>query len=69
MGMSLKLKVIVQKIFILSKRFFGIPTFFNYAMADGIFELLKKSTTGVEPAYLGKTGIDTSQIQLDLFPD
>ncbi len=33
--------------FILSKRFFGIPTFFNYAMADGIFELLKKSTTGI----------------------
>ena len=38
-------------------------------MVDSIFELLKKSTTGVEPAYLGKTGIDTSQIQLDLFPD
>ncbi len=42
MGMNLKLKIMVQKIFILSKRFFGIPTFFNYAMADGIFELLKK---------------------------
>jgi len=41
MGMNLKLKIMVQKIFILSKRFFGVPTFFNYAMADGIFELLK----------------------------
>jgi hypothetical protein len=69
MGMSLKLKVMVQKIFILSKRFFGIPTFFNYAMADGIFELLKKTTTGIEPKYKGKTGPDSKEIQLDLFPD
>jgi hypothetical protein len=41
MGLSLKLNIMVQKIFILSKRFFGIPSFYNYAMADGIFELLK----------------------------
>lgn len=69
MGINLKLKVMVQKIFILSKRFFGIPTFFNYAMADGIFELLKKTTTGINVGYLGRTGIKTDQIQLDLFPD
>jgi hypothetical protein len=47
MGMNLKLKLMVQKVFILSKRFFGIPTFYHYAMADGIFELLKKSNTGI----------------------
>jgi hypothetical protein len=69
MGMNLKLKIMVQKIFILSKRFFGIPTFFNYAMSDGIFELLKKSTTGIEIMFVGKTGIRSDQIQLDLFPD
>lgn len=69
MGMKLKLKVMVQKIFILSKRFFGIPTFFNYAMADGIFELLKKATTGIQTNYQGKTGLDSKDIQLDLFPD
>lgn len=69
MGMNLKMKVMVQKIFILSKRFFGIPTFFNYAMADGIFELLKKTTTGISNQYVGKTGIDSGQILLDLFPD
>ena len=40
-GVSLKLKIMVQKIFFLSKKFFGVPTFFNYAMADGIFELLR----------------------------
>jgi len=69
MGMNLKLKIMVQKIFILSKRFFGIPTFFNYAMADGIFELLKKSTTGIDVMFVGKTGIKSDQVQLDLFPD
>jgi hypothetical protein len=70
MGMNLKLKVMVQKIFILSKRFFGIPSFFNYAMADGIFELLKTTKAGVETAeYKGKTGKTTEQMVLDLFPD
>lgn len=65
-GMNLKLKITVQKIFILSKRFFGIPTFFNYAMADGIFELLKKTNTGI---FKGKTGKMTENIVLSLFPD
>ncbi len=69
MGMSLKLKVMVQKIFILSKRFFGIPTFFNFAMADGIFELLKKSSIGIKTEYKGKTDPNSGQIQLELFPD
>jgi hypothetical protein len=68
MGLNLKLKIMVQKIFILSKRFFGIPTFFNYAMADGIFELLKKSMTGIEHILVGKRGIKADQVQLDLFP-
>lgn len=68
-GINLKLKIMVQKIFILSKRFFGIPTFFNYAMADGIFELLKKTITGIEITFAGKTGIKSDQIQLALFPD
>jgi len=69
-GMNLKLKIMVQKIFILSKRFFGIPTFFNYAMADGIFELLKKTITGVDAGFgRGKPGNNSIEIQLDLFPD
>lgn len=42
MGMNLKLKLMVQKVFILSKRFFGISSFFHYAMFDGIFELFFK---------------------------
>lgn len=45
MAMNLKLKVMVQKVFILSKRFLGIPCFYHYAMADGIFT--QKTNTGI----------------------
>ena len=70
MGLSLKLKVAVQKIFILSKRFFGVPTFFQYAMTDGIFELLKKARTGIEEIrFKGKTGNSADDFQLSLFPE
>jgi hypothetical protein len=70
MGLSLKLKMAVQKIFILSKRFFGVPTFFQYAMADGISELLKKARTGIEEIrFKGKTGNSSDDFQLSLFPD
>ena len=47
LGISLKLKIMVQKIFILSKIFFKVSLFYNYAMADGIFELLKHSKQGI----------------------
>ncbi|WP_141638859.1 hypothetical protein [Anaerophaga thermohalophila] len=67
-GMSLKLKIMVQKIFILSKRFFGVPTFFNYAMADGIYELLKHSRKGIAD-FKSRIGPHHNQFQLSLFPD
>ncbi len=66
MGMNLKLKLMVQKVFILSKRFFGIPSFFHYAMADGIFELLKKSNKGVPAA---DSDNKAQNFILSLFPD
>jgi len=70
MGLSLKLKVAVQKIFILSKRFFGVPTFFQYAMAEGIFQLLAKARTGIKTVkFKGKTGKSSGDFQLSLFPD
>ena len=67
-GISIKLKIMVQKIFILSKRFFGVPTFFNYAMADGIFELLKHSRKGVAE-FKSRIGPHHDKFQLSLFPD
>ena len=68
LGISLKLKIMVQKIFILSKRFFGIPTFYNYAMADGIFELLKYAKKGIIE-YKSRIGPHHGTFQLSLFPD
>lgn len=67
MGMNLKLKLMVQKVFILSKRFFGIPSFFNYAMADGIFELLKKTNTGIFTHKKNDNAADS--FVLSLFPE
>ena len=56
----------VQKVFILSKRFFGIPAFFNYAIADGIWELLKKANKGI---VHNKNDNPADSIILSLFPD
>ncbi len=67
MGVLLKLKVMVQKIFLLSKRLFGVPTFFNYAMADSIYELLKITKTGIIN-FMEKSGPPHQDFQLDLFP-
>lgn len=68
MGISLKLRIMVQKIFILSKRFFGVPSFYNYAMADGIYELLKYSKKGIIE-YKSRIGPHHGTFQLSLFPD
>lgn len=67
MGMSLKLKIMVHKIYVSAKRFFGIPVFYNYAMADGIFELLKNARSGIIN-FKGKTGKNHDSFQLSLFP-
>lgn len=57
----------MAKIFILAKRFFGIPSFYNYAIADGIYELLKK-TRAVIANFWGKQG-NIDDFQLVLFPE
>jgi hypothetical protein len=44
----MKLKMLVERIFIESKRFFGVPSFFNYAIADGIFNLLYPDKTALK---------------------
>jgi len=46
-----------------SKRFFGVPSFFNYAIADGIFNLLypdKTALQGIKP-----NGLDDFQLCFD----
>lgn len=63
LGQSMKLKMLVERIFIVSKRFFGVPSFFNYAIADGIFNLLypdKTALQGIKPH-----GLDDFQLCFD----
>lgn len=47
-GTSLKLKIMKEKIFFQAKRFFAIPAFFCYSMADGIYSLLKSYNTPIK---------------------
>jgi len=46
LGDNLRLKMLVERVYIVSKRFFGIPTFFNYAIADGLYKLLFSDKIG-----------------------
>lgn len=54
LGDNLKLKMLVQRIYLVSKRFFGVPTFFNYAIADGLYNLLFPDKTGITEAPRAK---------------
>lgn len=47
LGDNLKMKVLIERIYLVSKRFFGVPTFFNYAIADGLYNLLFPDKTGI----------------------
>jgi hypothetical protein len=54
LGDNLKLKMLVERIYLVSKRFFGVPTFFNYAIADGLYNLLFPDKTGLNEAIKAK---------------
>lgn len=43
-GQKLKLKILCEKLLIISQRFFGIPPFRFYALADGIRNVLSRSS-------------------------
>lgn len=63
MGESLKRNVMKEKIFFLSKRFFAIPVFFCYAMADGIYNLLKSHE---KPFMKYEENLNITNFQLNL---
>ncbi|HBE44103.1 MAG TPA: hypothetical protein DDW17_01285 [Deltaproteobacteria bacterium] len=48
LGDNLRLKVLVERVYLVSKRFFGVPTFFNYAIADGLYNLLFPDKTDIQ---------------------
>jgi hypothetical protein len=50
---KVKLTILLKKIFEKAKRFFEIPEFRQYAIADGIHSILFASKTGIMPAPTG----------------
>jgi hypothetical protein len=44
LGQQLKLRILAEKLLVISQRFFRIPPFRFYALADGIRRLLSGST-------------------------
>ena len=47
LGDNLKLKVLVERIYLVSNRFFGVPIFFNDALADALYNLPFPDKTGI----------------------
>lgn len=47
LGQKMKLRILCEKLLIISQRFFGIPPFRFYALADGIKNVLAQTTPGV----------------------
>ena len=54
LGDNLKLKMRIERVYLVSKRFFGFPTFFNYAIADGLHNLFFADKTGISPIRKAK---------------
>ena len=54
LGKKLKLNILLKKIFEKAKRFFEIPEFKQYAIADGIYQILFASKTGIILSLLRK---------------
>jgi len=44
LGQQMKLRMLCEKLLIISQRFFGIPPFRFYALADGIRRILSQTT-------------------------
>ena len=46
LGQKMKLRILCEKLLIISQRFFGIPPFRFYALADGIKNILSQASPG-----------------------
>jgi hypothetical protein len=40
----------MERVYLVSKRIFGVPTFINCAIADGLYNLLFPDKTGIRGA-------------------
>ncbi len=49
LGQKMKLRILCEKLLIISQRFFGIPPFRFYALADGIKNILSQTSPSPSP--------------------
>lgn len=68
LGASLKLTVLATRVAKVAKRFFGVPDFHYYALADGIAMLLSRLGRWMQKPQVRKTPEDTTQGRLFAFP-
>src|SRR3989304_281370 len=59
LGQKLKLKILCEKLLIISRRFFSIPPFRFYALSDGIQRILSRS-----PPPMPAAPLQTFQLEL-----
>jgi len=68
LGESLKLKVLSNRVAQVAKRFFGIPDFHYYALADGITLLLSRLGRWMKESRSSKSAENQAQGVLFAFP-
>jgi len=64
LGETLKLAVLCTRVARVAKRFFGVPDFHYYALADGISVLLSKLGRWMESKPCSSHPLDTGQLVL-----
>ncbi len=67
LGKSLKLTVLETRIAKVAKRFFGVPDFHYYALADGIAMLLSRQREWKQKTRTGKPTEESTQGTLFAF--
>jgi len=68
LGESLKLKVLSTRVAQVAKRFFGVPDFHYYALADGIAMLLSRLSRWTKESRAAKSEANQAQGVLFAFP-
>ncbi len=58
LGQQMKLRILCEKLLIISQRFFGIPPFRFYALADGIRQILSQATLSSPEAPPGSLQLE-----------
>jgi hypothetical protein len=67
LGRNLRLKILYQKVIVISRRFFGIPLFCYYVISDGVFRIFNRFPIKRRPKQIDQ--IQMLQLEIPLFSD